>query len=264
MYVSTGPRKYWVEEKGDGPPLLMLHGFTGSSSTFKKVKATLSSSFRLVSMDMPGHGKTGETGPISMEEFADDLKSLITQLGYSKIPLLGYSMGGRAALSFAILYPEYVETLILESSSPGLETVEEQVARQSKDQHHIEQLLQKGVPSFVNYWESLPLFKSQNRLPEKERIELREERLSHTAQGLAESLEGMGTGKQPSWWAQMPGLNLNVLLIIGEKDEKFVKLNQKMHELLPESELVKVKGTGHAVHVEDPRTFAKIVEEFML
>ncbi|GGF32918.1 putative 2-succinyl-6-hydroxy-2,4-cyclohexadiene-1-carboxylate synthase [Halobacillus andaensis] len=264
MYVSTGPRKYWIEEKGAGPPLFLLHGFTGSSFTFKKIKAALSSSFRMISMDMPGHGKTGETGPISMEEFSADLKALITQFGYSKVHLLGYSMGGRAALSFAMLHPQHVETLMLESSSPGLVTVEEQVARQSKDQHHIEQLLQKGIPSFVDYWEALPLFKTQNRLPEKERIEIREERLSHTAQGLAESLEGMGTGKQPSWWKQLPNLNKKVLLITGEKDEKFVKLNQKMHDLLPVSELVKVKGAGHAVHVEDPRTFAKIVEEFML
>ncbi|WP_431804430.1 2-succinyl-6-hydroxy-2,4-cyclohexadiene-1-carboxylate synthase [Halobacillus andaensis] len=264
MYVTTANRKYWVEEEGTGPPLFLLHGFTGSCHSFDKIKPSLSSKFRVISIDMPGHGNTGEIGPVSMEDFTVDLKQIIEHFSYKSVHLLGYSMGGRSALSFAMLYPQYVNLLMLESASPGLETLEEQLARQSKDQHHIDKLLEQGLNAFVQYWENIPLFSTQRKLPESVSQQLREERLSHTARGLAQSLEGMGTGTQPSWWPQLPNLNKRILLVTGEKDEKFVKLNQRMNNLLPGSELITVKGAGHAIHVEDPKAFAKIVEEFML
>ncbi|GIW50403.1 MAG: hypothetical protein KatS3mg080_1014 [Anoxybacillus sp.] len=77
-------------------------------------------------------------------------------------------MGGRRlALTFAVLYPQYVQTLILESSSPGLKTEEERMKRREEDERLAQFIEQHGVASFVDRWENIPLFSSLQRLPEE-------------------------------------------------------------------------------------------------
>src|SRR5699024_2787906 len=132
--------------------------------------------------------------------------------------------------------------LLLESTSPGLKTKEERAARQQQDTKLADKLMSKGVPAFVSYWEEIPLFDTQKALPKKTKEQIREERLSHTKEGLADSLKFMGTGKQPSWWGDLSELDVPVLLIVGEMDEKFIQLNRLMDETFPQSELKLVKN----------------------
>ncbi|WP_173915779.1 2-succinyl-6-hydroxy-2,4-cyclohexadiene-1-carboxylate synthase [Halobacillus sp. Marseille-Q1614] len=265
MYVKVQDKKYWVEDfGGEGIPLLFLHGFTGSGDTFDESISLFTEDWRMIKLDMPGHRKTGEIGSISMEQFCDDLALILNELNVPKVCLIGYSMGGRAALSFTFLYPELVEKLVLESSSPGLSVTEEQMARQAKDQTLIDMLHKDGLKSFVNLWENLPLFHTQKSLPEEVQDRVRTERLSHTAAGLAQSLAGMGTGRQPSWWDKLPELSVDVLLITGCEDEKFLRINEEMEKLTLKVRVYKIREAGHAVHVEKPEIFAEIVEEFML
>ena len=76
-----------------------------------------------------------------MEQMARDLKDILEKLQFLKAHMLGYSMGGRLALTFANLYPQYVCTLILESASPGLITEEERANRREQDQKFAERIL---------------------------------------------------------------------------------------------------------------------------
>ncbi|WP_394218561.1 2-succinyl-6-hydroxy-2,4-cyclohexadiene-1-carboxylate synthase [Halobacillus trueperi] len=262
--MKVNGREYWLQDEGEGQALILLHGFTGRTSTFDSITSRFEKSYRLIKVDLPGHGKTGSIGMITMERFCRDLKSMLDQLGLEKVSLLGYSLGGRTALSFAMLYPEYVDRLILESASPGLPTTEEQLARQAKDKGLSEKLLEEGVESFVDFWESLPLFYSQQTLPDEMKKALREERLSQTAKGLSESLLGMGTGHQPSWWDQLPSLKCPVLLVTGEEDEKFQRINRDMAERFSQATHQVVQDAGHTVHLENPGIFAKIVDGFMI
>ncbi|WP_371933452.1 2-succinyl-6-hydroxy-2,4-cyclohexadiene-1-carboxylate synthase [Halobacillus litoralis] len=224
----------------------------------------LEKSYRLIKVDLPGHGKTGSIGRVTMERFCRDLKALLDQQGLEKVSLLGYSLGGRTALSFAMLYPEYVDRLILESASPGLPTTEEQLSRQAKDKGLSEKLMEEGIESFVDFWESIPLFDSQRKLPNDVKKALREVRLSQTAGGLSESLLGMGTGHQPSWWDRLSSLKCPVLLVTGEEDTKFRSINREMAERCPRATHRVVKDAGHTVHLENPGIFAKIVDGFMI
>ncbi|TGB02501.1 2-succinyl-6-hydroxy-2,4-cyclohexadiene-1-carboxylate synthase [Halobacillus salinus] len=263
MYRHVEGRNYWVEEQGEGQPLLLLHGFTGTLHTFDEVVEGLEG-YRLIRVDLPGHGKTGVIGNVTMEEFCRDLSLLLEDRGLDSVALLGYSLGGRTALSFAQLYPEKVDRLLLESASPGLATSKEQLARQAKDKALVDKMVQEGIEAFVNYWETLPLFESQQALSEEKRSMIRKERLGQSPSGLSQSLMGMGTGVQPSWWDQLPTLDVPVLLVTGELDDKFRQINQHMHKELLNSEWIEVEQTGHAIHVEKPSIFAKIVDEFMI
>ncbi|WP_226580109.1 2-succinyl-6-hydroxy-2,4-cyclohexadiene-1-carboxylate synthase [Halobacillus litoralis] len=264
MMYEVGNRGYWVEEEGQGEPLLLLHGFTGSTKTFHSMLEHLTGNYRIIKIDLPGHGRTGSIGKVSMERFCRDLAALLEKMDITSVTLLGYSLGGRAALSFAMLYPLHVERIILESASPGLATTEEQLSRQAKDQALAGMVQKEGLESFVSYWENIPLFQSQSRLPDDAKKALRQERLNQTAEGLSNSLLGMGTGHQPSWWEQLPSLRQPVMLITGQEDRKFQLINQKMYEELPNASWQQVEDAGHTVHLEKPKIFAKIVDGFMI
>ncbi|UOQ94205.1 alpha/beta fold hydrolase [Halobacillus shinanisalinarum] len=94
MYIKLKERTYWVEDDGKGIPLLMFHGFTGSGRTFTKINQLFTSSIRTICIDLPGHGKTGSIGEITMEQFASDLTEILDELNLSSVQVLGYSMGG--------------------------------------------------------------------------------------------------------------------------------------------------------------------------
>src|SRR5207253_8933281 len=84
--------------------------------------------------------------------------------------------------------------------------------------------LHDALPIFIERWENLPLFASQKTLPLDCREKLHQQRLQNSATGLAQSLRGVGTGVQQSLYAQLPTLNIPVLLIAGE-DRKSTRLN---------------------------------------
>lgn len=264
-YFSDGVR-YYVESCGEGFPLLLLHGFTGDSSTWMPFCKRWGHHSRLVMPDIIGHGKTEspqDPERFAIEAAAKDLRNLLDEMKIEKTDLLGYSMGGRLGLTFALLYPERVRNLILESSSPGLLTEDEQIKRRINDRELAEMIMEKGIVNFVDFWEEIPLFSSLIDTSVQSKNLLREQRLAQSPTGLANSLLGMGTGSQPSWWGKLKDLKCRVLLVTGEKDKKFCRIADQMAESLQNSSKVTVKNSGHTIHVEEPEKFGTIVSGFL-
>jgi 2-succinyl-6-hydroxy-2,4-cyclohexadiene-1-carboxylate synthase len=267
MIVNINGLRYHVELCGEGFPLLLLHGFTGDSSTWTPFCSVWGTHSSLIIPDIIGHGKTDSPEEIDrykMEAAAEDVITLLDQLGIDQIDLLGYSMGGRLALTICILYPQRVRKLILESASPGLETEEERTQRRMKDAQLANVIKEDGVKSFVDYWERIPLFASMNTLPLPLKKSIREQRLDNTSTGLANSLLGMGTGTQPSWWGELNQLDCEVLLITGERDMKFCRIAQKMQAEMKNAAWIVINDCGHAIHVEHKEKFGTIVSDFLL
>jgi 2-succinyl-6-hydroxy-2,4-cyclohexadiene-1-carboxylate synthase len=265
MNIVVNNVSYHVEVYGQGEPLLLLHGFTGSVETWKPFVSQWAHR-QLVMVDIIGHGLTGSPDDVKryeIEYVAADLDAVLQHLGIKTTNVLGYSMGGRLALTFAILYPHRVKKLILESSSPGLKTEKERMARQESDEALALEIEKYGVKQFVEKWENISLFASQKRLPEKVQARIRAERLRNNEKGLANSLRGMGTGKQPSWWERLSEVTMPTLLICGERDEKFCRIASEMSQLMPNAVVSQISDSGHAIHVEQPEIFAKIVDEFI-
>ena len=249
---------YYYERKGSGEALLLLHGFTGSSTNWSAVATKLSANYDTIAVDLLGHGRTSsppDPERYAMAPAADDLRLLLDKLGISGAHLLGYSMGGRLALYLAATQPERWRSLILESASPGLAAPEAQVARRVQDEQLAAQIIADGIPAFVKKWETLPLFASQQQLSAEIRDGLSAGRLRNSAIGLANSLRAMGTGRQPPLWGSLSGLSLPALLLAGELDAKFVSLNQQMADQLPDARLRIIPGAGHTTHLEQPERF---------
>ena len=245
---------------------LCLHGFTGSAASWTFLNAYLENT-RLIQVSLLGHGRTDS--PESVRRYAmssqlADLVEILNQLKLHKVNILGYSMGGRIALSFAARYPDRVNKLILESTSPGLRTCQERMARLKQDHQLAQKIRHEGLVKFVDFWESIPLFASQKALSAEKQAQLREGRLMSNPLGLARSLEGIGTGSQPSVWNALKHIHLPALFICGTLDEKFCNIARRMQQELKGSQLILAEQAGHTVHVEQPHFFGKIVSEFIL
>ncbi|MBP1950320.1 2-succinyl-6-hydroxy-2,4-cyclohexadiene-1-carboxylate synthase [Virgibacillus litoralis] len=263
MYFKVNDASYWYEIDGQGKEtVVLLHGFTGTAATWTSFINDWQDHYQILTVDLPGHGKTTLGTPRTMEECCSDLIHLLNYLKLEKVHLAGYSMGGRTALSIAMLYPERIKSLTLESASPGLNSDDERKSRVNHDEKLARRIEQNGIESFVEFWENIHLFKTQKSLPNNIQNQIRDERLAQSAEGLAYSLRYMGTGKQPSWWDQLQDITIPVLLIVGAYDQKFIDINKLMSERISSSKLVIVENAGHAIHVEQPGIFGKIVNEF--
>lgn len=262
MRFETKDCTYSYAIEGKGETILLLHGFTGSQQTWKSLKKVLRNDFQVITIDLPGHGKTiGK--PRNMKECVKDLSNFLKEIKVEQAHVIGYSMGGRVALSFAMMHKKQVASLILEGSSPGLKTESERRNRRKLDKQLAQRLRQEGLEAFVSYWENIPLFSTQRRLPEEVQEKIRNERLSQRIEGLADSLVYMGTGAQPSWWSSLKECSIPTKLIVGELDQKFVHINKEMQQLMPRAELTIIEDAGHAPHIERPVVFHDIVKAFL-
>jgi 2-succinyl-6-hydroxy-2,4-cyclohexadiene-1-carboxylate synthase len=268
MKIQMSEVTYHVVEAGagKGTPLLLLHGFTGSVENWSEHIQSLAREFRVIAVDLPGHGLTEAPDQVEyyrMDRVAADLIKILDKLAISQAHLIGYSMGGRLALYTAIHYPDRTGSLILESASPGLETEAERFLRRQEDEGLAQKIVQKGVVAFINDWEKLPLFASQTELSENARAQLRKQRLQNETTGLVNSLRGMGTGVQDSLWGRLPDVKCPVLLLSGEQDIKFTMIAWQMINLLPNAQLQIVMDAGHTIHLEQPELFDQYVMDFI-
>jgi len=266
MNIIVDGIDYYYEVSGHGEPVVLLHGFTGDHSTWNPIKQYLIDSFQVICIDVIGHGKTSSPPDVSkyrMEQVVSQISEILDHLLLKKAHILGYSMGGRLALSYAIANPERVKSLVLESTSPGLRTEEERRLRVQADEQLSDKILRDGIEKFVDYWENIPLFKTQKNINILAREQIRQQRLANNPIGLANSLKGMGTGAQPSYWDELAALDMPVLLLCGELDSKFCRISKEMQLLIKNADLVEVNEVGHAIHVEDPKKFGTIVKEFL-
>jgi 2-succinyl-6-hydroxy-2,4-cyclohexadiene-1-carboxylate synthase len=255
-----------VERSGTGPPLLLLHGFTGSSETWVPFLATLEHEYTTIAVDLIGHGRSAAPSDprrYTLSRCVDDLCALLDYLGIACTAVLGYSLGGRASLQLALAASHRVGALILESTSAGVATASERAERVRSDEALAQYLEEQGIVAFVDYWERHPLFASQQRLPAEVRASLHAQRLRNSAQGLANSLRGMGAGAQEPLWARLHELTIPILLIAGLDDPKYTDLAFSMQAALPKAEIAIVPEAGHTVHLEQPNRFIKIVLDFL-
>lgn len=255
-----------VSSSGAGRPVVLLHGFTGSGSSWDDLRQALEPARRVVTIDLPGHGASAaprDPARYSMSRFADDLVCVLDTLQLDRVALLGYSLGGRAALRFALAHPQRLVALVLESCSPGIRDPEERAARARADAALAGRIEREGVKTFVEEWERIPLWASQVALPVTVLERQRAMRLASSAVGLAASLRGAGAAAESDVAEELRRLTMPTLLVAGALDAKYARIAAGMAALLPRAQLAVMDGAGHAVHLERPAQFASLVGRFL-
>lgn len=236
---------------------LFIHGFAGTAGAFAHLEPLLGDVLSARAVELPGHSGT----PVATwDETIDAIGALLDE----RTVLIGYSQGARLALGVAARFTRKIERLVLESCAPGFRRRHDRLMRRKADEALAELVLSRGVASFVEYWENLPLFAGLRALPRVEQDAIRARRVAHTADGLAGALRELGQGAQPDLWPVLQGLRIPTLLIAGAQDEKYAQLTRKMSVDLPLSWRVIFKDVGHAPHLECPERYAAEVRNFLI
>ena len=249
------------------PVLVALHGFTGGGSDFAPLVKTFPA-WRWNAPDLPGHSPdlknpNAPKDDCTLAANLEFLDSLIPEKSSEASVLLGYSLGGRLALRYALSRPGRVAALVLIGASPGILENAERQQRRAEDELLAQRILTGGVKAFLDEWQRRPLIASQARLPEAWRIAMRQRREQHRAEGLAASLRGFGQGAVEPVWNELGELRLPVLICAGEEDEKYATLAEKMAAACPSAETLIVSGAGHMAHLENLPAFAAGLRAFL-
>lgn len=255
-----------VERAGHGPPLVLLHGFTGRGRSMAGVAASLADGYETLAPDLPGHGASLRGSDATEYEFdrcVDDLVAMLEQAGHRSAHWLGYSMGARLALGCAVRHPRCVTSLVLLGARAGIADPEERSARRRADERLATRIEAGGVGPFVDEWLAQPLFASLLRRDPTAHAREREARLANDAHGLAAALRGLGPAAQPPLHALLARVEVPVLLVAGALDERFIEHAHDLAGRLPRAEVRLVPAAGHAAHVEQPDVFAGLVREFL-
>jgi 2-succinyl-6-hydroxy-2,4-cyclohexadiene-1-carboxylate synthase len=246
--------------------LLLLHGFTGTSESWHTLAAMFAKHLDVIAVDLPGHGRSSApTDPAryALDRLADDLATVVDISDVQRVIVLGYSMGGRSALKFALRHPGRLAGLVLESTSPGITDAAQRDRRRQSDDELATMLERDGITPFVNAWERMPLWSTQAALDQQARARLRMQRLAQSPQGLANALRGAGQGIDAPVAGRLADIRVPVLLIAGALDGAYVAWARTMTAALPEAHLEIVPEAGHAVHLERPAEYASLVNSFL-
>ena len=247
---------------GEGPPLLLLHGFTGSREAWGHLRPILGPRFRVIAPDLPGHGESPIDPDTTFARALDALIALLDSHRIERVDVAGYSLGARVALGLCLHAPERVGRLVLESGSPGLRRRRDRGERR-RDDAALAEVIERDLEGFVRRWEELPIFEGLGKLPESLRVPLHQRRLSHRPEALAGSLRALSLGAQPSYWQRLWTVRSPTLLLTGARDAKFTYVARAMAAEIPLVWGHVFDGAGHAPHLESPEEYAREVTSFL-
>jgi 2-succinyl-6-hydroxy-2,4-cyclohexadiene-1-carboxylate synthase len=226
---------------------LLLHGFTGTAADWAWWPADGPAA---LAPDLPGHGAS----PDPTGDYAAEIARLLEALPAAVERLVGYSLGGRLALSLLAAAPEQFRDATIVSAHPGLFNAGQRDGRRALDTRWMKLLRGQGIAAFVDAWERQPLFASQAALPAALLTEQRRRRLAQRTDGLAAALACFGLAEMPDTWgaiARWPG---RLTWLAGAGDDKFVAIAQRVARERPATTVRIVPGAGHNLLLEAPQT----------
>jgi len=218
-------------------------------------------------IDLVGHGRSDapdHVEPYAMSSVVDQVLSLIGPNEPGSVHLIGYSMGGRIALSMAARAPWYFGSITAISASPGMADPVERAARQVADHDRADELERVGVDAFVDSWLGLDLFAPYvEALDEVQRAATVRQRTQNSVVGLANSLRGTGTGSMPPVWDALASVRSPFLAIAGALDQRYAALAERMANTAARGQSAIVDGVGHVAHVENCDEVGTRIAEFL-
>lgn len=280
--------------KVENPPLLLLHGFMQSCSSWHVVADMLKAKYCVYALDFIGHGQSEKSSNPARYTYEDMAQSVDYFIRHVCIPawcgvlawcgaresaqanlqprihIVGYSMGGRIALQLLKTSSDVLASVILESCNVGCATEKDRQEAAQRNQSWIDRLQADGMEAFVKYWETLPLFDTQRELGWDKRLHA--SRAANDASCMARCLASSGKQAMPlsgetlevvrqvTGGAQNTKSALPILYIYGAKDAKSCAVAQQLESV---GVTVSVINAGHNVHLEAPMLYLEEVQKFL-
>jgi pimeloyl-ACP methyl ester carboxylesterase len=245
------------EISGDGAPVVLLHGFATDLHLWDDQIPVLAQTYRVIRYDLRGFGKSAASAePYS---HAGDLKALLDQLGLARVVIVGLSLGGGAAINFAIEHPEAVRGLVLVDStlggfawSPSFTTDQAAIRKAAID---------GGVEAARARWLSLAIFGPALQNP----------RCADRVRAQVGGYSGWhwlnpdpGRAFTPPAIQRLAAITAPTLVVLGERDTPdFHAIASTLERGIAGAKKVTIPGAGHMANVEAPETFNDILLEFL-
>lgn len=233
----------FVARRGQGPAVVLLHGFGQDHSCLGALGDALATTHTVIGVDLPRHGRSRALGG---PRFEDDAALIAAAVG-EPASWIGYSLGGRYALRVAVERPAQVQRLITIGATAGIADPVERAQRVADDELLARALEQDGCARFFEGWLARPLFAG---LPPS--AQFRAVREAQDAAALAASLRRAGTGSMAPLWASLERLAVPLTCLAGSRDAKFVAVAEAMARASPGGRSEVIEGAGHAAHLERP------------
>ena len=212
-------------EHGSGEPLILLHGNGEDSSYFEHQIAFFQDRYRVIAVDTRGHGKSPRgTAPLTLNQFADDLRAFMDELDIASAHILGFSDGANVAILFALAHPTRVKSLILNGGNLFPEGLTEQTRREIDEEY------EQAVAT--NDEDQLELLRLMIDEPHIDPV-------------------------------QLSGLNMPTLVVAGTDDMIEEAHTRLIAESIPNAQLTLIEGT-HFIAFENPDAFNRVVSEFLV
>ncbi len=247
-------------EYGGGPPLLVLHGLFGSGSNWRSLARAFADTHRVVVADLRNHGLSLHLPRMRYLDMAEDLRELLYALGIDRAQWIGHSMGGKAAMTVALRYPEVVGHLVVIDIAPvayrhdhghlvaamtGLDL------DRIRSRNQAEEALRDDIPDDV-----IRRFLLQNLVLDQGRYRWRLnlpalQRDMDEIVGFPPDLDG----------AHFPGPSLFVAG--GASNYIAAGHHGAIRGFFPRAEIQVIDGAGHWVHVDKPEPLVQAIRRFL-
>lgn len=259
MFFAFNGGKIYYNEIGEGTPVVLLHGYLESADVWNVFAKNLSGRFRVISVDLPGHGRSGLYGSThTMEFMANVVKELLDTLCIEKVFLIGHSLGGYVTLAFLELFPEILYGYSLFHSQPFPDTPE------TIEKRMREIALVKEGRTEIFYPDNIKrMFAGPNLETFNDAVKRSMEIASGlNGDGIIAVLNGMMT--RPSRLLHMEEGRVPCLWILGALDNYIpCEIMQKRVRLPSNATVVVLHNSGHMGFVEEEELSVQILSDFI-
>ncbi|MGH7024238.1 MAG: alpha/beta fold hydrolase [Caulobacteraceae bacterium] len=236
------------EVTGEGPALLLTHGYSATGEMWRGQVEAFSRHYRLIRWDMRGHGRSDypeDLAAYSEEVTVADMAALLEEVGAERAIVGGLSLGGYMSLAFHLAHPERVRALLIIDTGPGYRNDE---AREGWNRNALRT---------AERYEGEGLARLAAGSPEMRQSQHRD------AVGLARAARGMLTQKDARVISSLPTIAVPSLVVVGANDTPFLAASDYMAGKIPGARKVVIEGAGHAANIDQPEAFNAAILAFL-
>ena len=239
-YVNLTNGSVWYDERGQGEPLVLVHGGAVDSRFFEHNVGALADRFRVIATDLWGHGRTADReGPFSLDSFATDVSELIARVAGGPAHVLGHSIGAAVALTLALRRSDLVRRLVLVSGGFSHE------AEIGTEGGVTDEMVEQTVAFLGSSYGAVS--------PDGE---------GHFAVVVRKDFEL--SSREPALTAEeVGGVRSRTLVMVADDDLVTMEHTLELYRAIPNSELSVVPGTSHFLLQEKPEACNAILLEFL-
>ncbi|MDX1383999.1 MAG: alpha/beta hydrolase [Thermoanaerobaculia bacterium] len=246
-YIDRDGVAIWFEARGDGPPLLLSHGYSATGVMWEGQVEALRDRYRVITWDMRGHGRSDyPEDPDAYSEAATvgDMAAILDECEAPAAAIGGLSLGGYMSLAFHFAHPERTRCLLLFDTGPGYKSDEGRAEWNRTSLARADDLESRGFDALSSSRE----VRSRNH---------------RSPLGLSRAARGMLAQKDDRIIQSLPGIGVPTLVVVGADDTPFLGASAYMAKKIEGARQVVLPDAGHASNLDQPEAFNAAMVEFL-